>query len=198
MFCLLMLALFTTNISEAQTTKKKPHYPAFSVTPLVGINFPLGTLNNVYAPSWNAGIDFNLRVNRETSFFLGAGYHAFPEKNDPSLGPDGSYIVINAGPRYIFTSPKIKAMMFFETGVGAYIFMLKDFTTTATTTTPSETLPSSSTVNFGVNGGLGAIIPLGKSMDFVVKSKVHYVLGSGGDAAHTFVSGKMGLNFMFH
>ena len=195
LFVLLMVVLFSSNVTQAQTTKKNPVYPAFSITPLFGVQFPLGDLNNIYSPSFNAGLDLNLRVNRETSFYLGAGYYNLPEKNDPKTGPDASYIIIQAGPRYLFGGPQLKAMFFIEGGIGAYIFTTKDFTTTVAGT--SVTIAGASTTNFGVNGGIGVLIPLGTSMDFVVKTKMHYIFSSGDSGAATLLAANMGLNFMF-
>ena len=192
------MIVLLTGVTQAQTTKKSGvKYPAFSITPLFGIQFPMGNVNNIYSPSWNAGVDLNLRLNRETAFFLGATYLAMPRKTDyVPAGPDASYVIIQAGPRYMFGGTQVKAMFFLEGVIGAYIFSQKEFTVAGTTTgTPATVIPSKSTTNFGVNAGIGVLIPLGTSMDFVVKSKVHYVMG-GGDAT-TIIVANAGLNFMF-
>jgi hypothetical protein len=54
-FGLLMMVLFITNVSEAQT--KKVSYPLFSIAPIIGVQFPVSGLNDSYNPSWNAGLD---------------------------------------------------------------------------------------------------------------------------------------------
>ncbi len=192
MFIVLMFALFTASITQAQTTKTKGEvYPVFSISPLVGVNFPIQDLNNVYSTSWNAGLDLNLKVNRETSFFLYAGYVDMPIKSG-LIGPSASIIAITAGPRYIFTSASIKAQIFVEAGLGAYIFSSKDFTTTVP---PIVTIASESKTYFGINVGPGAIIPLGPSMDLIMKVKLHDMFATGG--SQTFIAANMGLNFKF-
>ncbi|MFA7359836.1 MAG: hypothetical protein WC139_02250 [Candidatus Kapaibacterium sp.] len=190
-FGLLMLALFVTSISEAQT--KKTIYPVFSISPIAGVQFPIGGLNDNYGPSWNAGLEVALAINRETSFFLNGTYYNMPRKSDAVAGPDASYIGITAGPRYVFTSPKVKAKFFLEAGVGVYMYTRKEYTTV---TTPSVVVPSESTTNFGVNVGPGAIIPLGEVADLVIKTKVHYSFESGGSGgSRTFVAAVIGVDF---
>ena len=189
MFILIMFALFITSITQAQTTKIV--YPLFSISPMGGVQFPLGDLNNTYNTSWNAGLDLNLKINRETSFWLFAGYHDMPAKTEANI-PDASIIQITAGPRYIFTSKAIKSMFFLEGGLGVYIFTTKDFVSTGT----AETIAGSSKTNFGINVGPGAIIPLGKAMDLIMKVKLHDMFMEGG--SQTFISAVMGLNFKFN
>lgn len=50
MFALLMITLLSINISEAQTTKKIV-YPLFSISPIIGAQFPAGGLNDLYKAS---------------------------------------------------------------------------------------------------------------------------------------------------
>jgi hypothetical protein len=188
MLVLLTLTLFNSTGINAQTTIQSK-FPQIYISPLAGIQFPVGSLNDTYGPSYNAGLDFAIRVNRETAFFLKAGYYNMPVKSG-STGPDASFIEISAGPRYIFTSPKIKAKLFLEAGMGAYMFNTKEYTIPGT---PDIVLPSKSVTHFGVSTGPGFILPLGKSIDLMVKSKVHYVFGS--EFPPYFVSAVMGLNF---
>jgi hypothetical protein len=190
-FGLLMMALLITNVSEAQT--KKVSYPLLSVAPLVGVQFPVSGLNDNYNPSWNAGLDFNLAVNRETSFFLNATYYNMPVKDNVAVTSNASYIGITAGPRYVFTSPSVKAKFFLEAGLGVYIFTQKEYTSA---TVPSIMIPSATTTNFGVNVGPGVMIPLGGTVDLKIKSKLNYSFESGGEGgSRTFVSGVMGVDF---
>jgi hypothetical protein len=190
-FGLLMMVLFITNVSEAQT--KKVSYPLLSIAPLVGVQFPVGGLNDSYNPSWNAGLDFNLAVNRETSFFLNATYYNMPVKDNVAIPSNASYIGITAGPRYVFTSPSVKAKFFLEAGLGIYIFTQKEFTVVGP---PDVIFPSASTTNFGVNVGPGVMIPLGGTVDLKIKSKLNYSFESGGSGgSRTFVTGVMGVDF---
>jgi hypothetical protein len=183
LFGLLMIVLFNSNITEAQTTTKTV-YPLFSISPLGGIQFPIGSLSDGYKSSFNAGADFVMKVNKETAFFLEGVYYNMPGW---AGFPDAGYIEITAGPRYTITSPNIKASGFLEAGLGAYIFSTKDYTPNGIT------IPGTSTTNFGVNVGPGVLLPLSKSLDFILKSKIHYVFQSGG--SKTFITGLIGIDF---
>ncbi len=187
MFVLLMVVLFSSNITEAQT--KKITYPIFSISPVGGVQFPIGQLNDNYGVSWNAGIDMSLKINRETAFYLNASYLDMPLKAG-LIGADAGYIAITAGPRYYFGGPKLKAQFFLEAGLGAYIFNQKEYTLTGP---PELTIPSTSTVGFGVNVGPGVTIPLGGTIDFIMKSKLHYAFLESG--SHTFLTAVAGVEF---
>ncbi|HEY5123780.1 MAG TPA: hypothetical protein VIK14_08615 [Ignavibacteria bacterium] len=190
MFGLLMIALFCSNITEAQTTQTKVVFPQFSISPIGGVQFPTGGLNDTYNPSFNAGVDFCLRINKETAFYLNGAYFNMPIKSELPPGPNSSYIAITAGPRYFFTSSSIKALLFLEAGAGIYIVGTKEWTIAGT---PPITIASTSSTAFGCNTGPGVIIPLSKSMDIVMKTKVHYIFQKGGD--RVFVQVSAGLNF---
>jgi hypothetical protein len=190
LFALLLFAFISTNITQAQT--KKTTYPIFSLGPVIGVQFPAGGLNDIYKASWDAGLDLNLKVNRETSFFLNATYFNMPARTDAEVpGPDGAFIAITAGPRYIFATPQLKANFFLEAGLGAYIHTSKEFV--ITTVTPNITVASTSKTNMGVNVGPGVLIPVGGTTFIIMKAKLHYIFESG--ASRTFVSGIAGVDF---
>jgi hypothetical protein len=184
MFVFIMFALFITSITEAQTTKVV--YPVFSISPMVGVTFPMGDLNNSYSASWNAGLDLNLKVNRETSFFLFGGYNDLPIKSG-NIGPGASVIQITAGPRYVFTSDRIRAQIFIEGALGVYIYNVKEWSF------EGVSYPSTSKANFGINIGPGALIPLGGSVDLIMKAKIHDMFMTGG--SQTFITAVMGVDF---
>jgi hypothetical protein len=184
---LFIMALFITNLSEAQT--KKVQYPIFSIAPVGGVQFPIGTLNDNYGVSWNAGLDLSLKVNKETAFYLNAAYFDMPLKAG-IIGPGAGYIAITAGPRYYFAAPNLKAQFFLEAGIGAYIFTQKEYTIAST---PAVIIPSASKTNFGVNAGPGVTIPLGGTVDLIMKTKLHYTFQDGG--AHTFITAVAGVEF---
>ena len=191
---LLILVLIISNTTNAQT--KKIQYPIFSISPIAGVQFPVGGLNDNYGVSWNAGMDFSLKVNKETAFYLNATYYDMPRKSTASIGPDASYIAITAGPRYYFTSSQVKAQFFLEAGIGAYIFTQKEYTITSPSLSdPTMTIPSVTKTNFGVNVGPGVTIPLGGTVDLIMKSKLHYTFEEGG--AHTFIGAVAGVKFRF-
>ena len=116
-FALLMFALISSNITQAQPTKTAGDvYPVVSIAPPIGgVQFPIGGLNDSYSASFNAGLDIGLKINRETSFYLNGTYFDMP-RSVKGTGGDASYIAITAGPRYIFTSRDIKAQFFLEAG----------------------------------------------------------------------------------
>jgi hypothetical protein len=186
---MLLIALFITNVSEAQT--KKVQYPLFSISPLVGVQFPIGSLNDAYATSYNFGLDLALKVNKETSFYIKGGYYNMPRKTDVPVGPDASMIEITAGPRYTFASPQVKAQFFLEAGLGVYMFNYKEFTTASI---PGVLVPSSSKTEFGVNAGPGITIPLGGPAELMMKSKIHYLFQEGG-GSKTFITAAVGVDF---
>jgi len=190
-FGLLMIGLLYSNITLAQVSTKtyKSEYPQVSIAPVGGVQFPIGNLNDRYGTSWNAGLEVSLQVNKEVAFFLKGGYYAMPIKDEVTFNPtDANYWEITAGPRYIFSSPNIKAKFFLEAGLGAYIFHEKEYTRMAT-----EIVPGRSTTNFGVNAGPGVMIPLGKVADLVMKAKIHYTFES--DNSHAFIAAIIGVNF---
>ncbi len=191
---LFIITLFISNVSEAQL--KKVQYPKFSVSPIGGIQFPVGSLNDIYGVSWNAGLDFSMKVNKETALYVNATYFNMPKKTETGIGPDASYISITTGPRYYFIHPKLKAQFFLEAGLGIYIYTLKEYTVTSPSLSdPSVIYPSVSKTIFGVTGGPGVTIPLGGSVDLIIKSKWHYTFHEGG--AHTFISADAGIEFAF-
>lgn len=190
MIFVLMVVLISSNITQSQT--KKVEYPVISIAPVVGVQFPIGGLNDLYKASWNAGLDINLKVNREVAFYLNATYFDMLAKKDLGYAnPDGSYIAITAGPRYIFASPKLKANFFLEAGLGAYIHTTKEYTITGFTS--DVIVPSETKTSAGVNVGPGVLIPVGGSTMLIMKAKLHYIFES--DASRTFISAVAGVEF---
>lgn len=187
-FTLLVMTFIISNVSQAQTPVKIDPYPIFSISPLVGIQFPVATLNDTYKASFNGGLDINMKVNKETSFFLKAGYYNFPIKTELE-GQSATYIEITAGPRYIFSGRNIKAQFFLEGGAGAYIFNLKEYTNPTT----NVITPSTTETTFGVNAGPGVLLPLSKTIDLMMKAKLHYVFHEGG--SRTFLATTIGMDF---
>jgi hypothetical protein len=194
MIFVLMVVFIGSNVTQSQTKYKKIEYPVISIAPCIGVQFPAGGLNDIYKASWNAGLDLNLKVNREVAFYLNATYFNMPARIDADVaGPDGAYIGITAGPRYIFATQQLKANFFIEAGLGAYIHTSKDYT--ITTVTPNVTIQSTSKTNMGVNVGPGVFIPIGGTTTIIMKAKLHYMFES--DASRTFVSGIAGVDFRF-
>lgn len=192
MIFVLMVVFIGSNVTQSQTKYKKVEYPVISLAPVIGAQFPAGGLNDIYKASWNAGLDLNLKVNREVAFYLNATYFNMPARTDATVsGPDGSYIGISVGPRYIFATPQLKAKFFIEAGLGAYIQTSKEYT--VTTVTPNVIIPSTSKTNAGINVGPGVLIPIGGSTMIIMKTKLHYIFETG--ASRTFISAIAGVEF---
>ena len=83
-----------------------------------------------------------------------------------------------------------------EAGLGAYIWMAQEYTIPGTSETPDMVVASSTATLFGINGGPGVYIPLGKVADFVIKVKVHYTFsGDPEGGERTWVAGLFGVDF---
>lgn len=209
MFVLIIISLFNSNLAKAQyapmlrnsnnnsnNTNLNPlpsivKYPVFTINPQFNIIFPDGVLANTYKPGFGGGLQFALRINKETSFYLQGVYLTLPVKSDVQ-GPDASIIAITLGPRYTFRSDEIKARLILEAGAGIKIYTIKDYTTTGT---PSVTIPGKTTVYFGVDAGPGALIPLGKNVDLLIKAKIHGMFTP--DGTQTFISPSLGIDIKF-
>jgi hypothetical protein len=120
-----------------------------------------------------------------------------PKSTDAVSIPDASYIGITAGPRYVFTSPKIKAQGFLEAGAGVFIFNQKEYTIPSPSLSqPDIIIPSNSNTLFGVTTGAGVFIPAGDSFDIIMKTILNYTFPSGGEGgSRTFLSARIGIDF---
>jgi hypothetical protein len=133
----LMFGLLVSNYSIAQgsgttstkviKTSTKIVYPIFTLSPMGGGSFPVSELGNSFKAGYNVGLDGGLRLNKEVSIYAKVGYYSL--STNTTGAPNSSYIELSAGPRYYFTSPKLKSTFFMETGVGAYIFSQEAYQT---------------------------------------------------------------------
>lgn len=198
-FSIFMVTMIFSNYSPAQTagttttTTTNPQlrvspYPYFTVSPIAGVIFPIGELGNNYQAGFTGGLDIGMRVNKEVAIYLKFGYYSLTTAEDNT--PNASYIEISAGPRYIFTDPKLKSNFFMEAGVGAYIFNRDAFV--------ANTLPieKESHTSLGVNVGPGASLELSDAVDIILKSKYHAIFTSTG-GTRSFVSILGGLEIRF-
>ena len=185
---LLTLALLfsTTAYSQVKTTVvKKSAYPQFSISPVGGVTFPVGTLGDSYKSGGNFGLDLNYKINKEVGFFGKFGYN-FLRSQTAGL-PDGKIMEYTAGPRYSFTSRNLKSAFFLEAGAGAYTiqqgaYMLNNID-----------YPETSATNFGINAGLGAVLNLSKAVDILFKVKYHNIMSEGGSSS--FMTPILGIDF---
>jgi|GEM_PF-755891 hypothetical protein len=203
-FALFIIAFFATNVTNAQTSNalfntlnadiqspSKIVYPIISLSPIIGATFPIGTLGNSYKTSFVGGLDINLAVNRETSFFLNGSYFDLPAKTEAAPLSGASVIAITVGPRYTFSGPQLKAALFLEAGLGVYMFHTQDYTQTIGGVTYDY--PSATSTNFGLNIGPGVTIPVGGTVNIILKVKLHEILASGG--SQSYIAAVGGVDF---
>lgn len=169
------------------TSSKTSIYPIFTLSPIGGAIFPLSELGNSYKAGFNAGLDAGMRLNKEVSIYGKMGYYNL-SANTPGA-PNSSYIEISAGPRYYFSSPKLKSNFFLESGVGAYIFSQDAYVT------QGVNVEKQSNTNIGLNVGPGVTLQLSKAVDIILKTKYHMIFNSGG--SRSFVTALGGLEFKF-
>lgn len=189
-FLTVIIALICMLSATAQSqTVKKPVYPIWSLSPVGGIAFPVGTFGDNFKSGGTFGLDVSYRVNREVGFYTKFGYYFLPNKT--AGVPDGKYIEYTAGPRYYFTSTNLKSAFFLEAGLGGYTFMQDAYT--ASVNGADVAVPEVSSTDFGVNAGIGAVLNLGKSVDLIFKLKYHNVLTT--DGSSSFVAPVLGIDF---
>ena len=186
-----------TNSTETSTTKmtikktKVKKYGYFELTPAGGVIFPVGSFANNFDVSARVGADLNYRVNQEVGITGSIMYNLLSSKIEQ--GPNASYLSATVGPRYYFTSPKLKSMIFGETGVGVYYFTQDAYSQTAQGI--STDYPSVGETKLGVNAGLGSHIYLSDILSLMLKAKYHIILG--GETTRSFIGVDSGLNIRF-
>lgn len=172
---------------QSQTTKKTS-FPQFSISPVGGIGFPIGTFGDNFKSGAAFGADISYKVNKEVGFYAKFGYYFFPNKTTGV--PDGKMMEYTAGPRYYFTAKNLKSSIFVEAGLGGYTFMQDAYDlTTSEIDTP---IPKVSKTDFGINAGVGAVLNLGKTVDLIAKLKYHDILTS--DGSTSFVAPLLGID----
>ena len=179
-FTICLALLLMLNVSAQSQTKKKSPYPAFSISPVGGVSFPIGTFGDNFKTGPSFGLDLSYRVNKEVGFYAKGGYNIFPNKVTDV--PDGKYLEYTAGPRYFFTAKNLKSAIFVEVGLGGYSFTQDAYTITSSGA--STNVPKVSDTKFGVNGGIGATLNLGKTVDLIVKFKYHNIFTEGGSSSY--------------
>lgn len=185
----ILAMLFMFNVSaQTQTVKKKKIYPLWSLSPMGGIAFPVGTFGDNFKSGPTFGLDVNYKANKEVGFFVELAYYIFTTKTEGAT--DGKYIEYTAGPRYYFTSKNLKSAFFLEAGLGGYSLRQNEYTLTANGV--STYFPEFNSTKFGINVGLGALLNLGKSVDLKMKAKYHNILTS--DGSTSFIAPVLGID----
>lgn len=185
-FLIATLVLFLVmGVSAQSQTKIKSPYPVFSVSPVGGVSFPIGTFGDNFKTGPSFGLDLSYRVNKEVGFFGKFGYNIFSNKTSSDL-PNNNIMEYTVGPRYFFTSKNLKSAMFVEAGVGGYTLTQDAFIL------GGREVPKVSDTKFGINAGVGATLNLGRTVDLIVKVKYHNILTEGGSTS--FLSPLVGID----
>ncbi len=184
-FLIATLALFLVmGVSAQSQTKIKSPYPVFSVSPVGGVSFPIGTFGDNFKTGPSFGLDLSYRVNKEVGFYGKFGYNIFSNKTTDL--PKNNIMEYTVGPRYFFTSKNLKSAMFVEAGVGGYTLTQDAFTLAGVS------FPKVSDTKFGINAGVGATLNVGRTVDLIVKVKYHNILTEGGSTS--FLSPLVGID----
>lgn len=183
------MILFSGNIySQPKYQSKKSPYPQVTLSGIGGISFPVGNFGENFNSGPTFGLELSYKANREVGFYGDLGYSSYPSKTD-NAAPDGKYIQYTAGPRYYFTSPNLKSSIFLEAGIGGYSFMQNAYESNG------AEIAEYSTTNFGINGGIGGNLNLGRDIDMIFKAKYHNILTSGG--SQSFIEPVLGITVGF-
>lgn len=182
----LMFALSTT--ADSQTIKKQATTSYWSISPIAGVAFPIGTFSDNFKSGLTFGVDVSYKVNKEVGIYTKVGYYIFPSKL--AGVSDGKFLEYTAGPRYYFMSKSLKSAFFLEVGLGGYSYMQDAYNLTVNNVVTS--VPENSKTNFGVNAGMGANLNLGKSVDLIIKVKYHDIFTT--DGSTSFVAPLLGID----
>jgi hypothetical protein len=180
-----------TNKPVSKTTVKKQTFPEFTIAPSAGAIFPLTRdFRTEFKPGGLAGLDLGVKLNKEVALYGKFSYMFMSSKR--SGAPIGQYMEFSAGPRYYFTHPKLKSQVYFEGGAGAYYFKQNSYINPEDNT---ETVNQVSNTNAGINGGIGASMFLGETVNILAKAKYHNIFTKTGSVG--FMTVNAGLEFKF-
>jgi hypothetical protein len=195
LFALLLITAFA-GYSDAQVkttpnttiTRKANDFGYLELSALGGFVTPTGEFGNNYLSSVRSGIDIGYRLNQEVTLYTNLTYTNL--KSNITNAPSSTMISAVVGPRYIFTSPKLKSNIFAEGGIGAFILNTPSYVNENL-----QTISSQSNTNIGFNAGLGGLLSLSKSVDIFVRSKYNLVIREGG--TNGFLGTDAGFTFKF-
>lgn len=166
---------------------KKQKFPNLTIGIAGGIGFPVASFSDQFKQSTTGAIDIGLRINSEVGIFVNGKYSNLPRQGTESSRDN--LIEISAGPRYYFTSPKLKSMFFVEAGLGAY------FLNRGTYTTGNVVVDNNNSTNIGANIGPGFSLWLSDRVDIMLKGKYHVIFTK--DNTTNFVTSLLGLEYKF-
>ncbi|MEO8209440.1 MAG: outer membrane beta-barrel protein [bacterium] len=181
---LAIIFMFNSTIFS-QTKMKKPAYPQWSINPMGGISLPVGTFGDNFKTGPSFGLDVSYKINKEVGFYVEGAYNIFASKLGGAAA-DGKYLEYTIGPRYYFTAKNLKSAIFLELGLGGYSFTQDSYTL------DSVMVGEYTDNKFGINAGVGAVLNLGKDIDFIIKAKYHTILTS--DGSTSYISPMIGID----
>ena len=138
-----------------------------------GIMLPMGDFSDVYKASPTVGAEGYYSVTQSIDIVADVAYN-FLSSKQTYTNTNFYYLESTAGIRYNFTPTKEK--VFAEAEIGAYTFGAK-FTYYDIYGTPFTV--NTSTTDFGLNVGVGAVFPISSNFAITGKAKFHNVFTSG-------------------
>ena len=151
-----------------------------------GLMVPMGNFGDVFKTSPTIGAEGYYTLAASIDIYADVGYTFLSFKNTLPTYSDENYYYLesSAGARYTFT-PSTKGKIFIEAGLGAYTFGVKY--------TYNGIAYNSSTTDFGINGGVGGILPISPKFEFMAKAKLHNIFTTG--SSTTYFALTAGFNY---
>lgn len=206
-FLTAVLLTFALGSISAQSKLKQSK---FSVALQGGTFIPMGNASDAYNTGYNAGIELGYLTNKNFEVFINADYNFIGYKSTILTNATPSIFDASVGGRYYFGNNSSNKF-FGELGAGLYMFKTSSYSinttiqvphidpethdTTYTTATSTQTVPSSTASDFGVNAGIGDSYSISKNMAVYIKSNFHMIFTSG--SSTTFFGVYGGLRFRF-
>jgi hypothetical protein len=186
----IMLVLLWVNLgytqSDATTGSNKSDFSGYKKKDFLQLTIQSGFINPVspaltkyYYTSLNVGFDLSYRVNTEVALY-GEVRHNFLTAVD-SIAPSSGYFETTFGARYYMRLARGRSSLFFESGVGPYIFV------GGSSNIPGQMYESKTKIRLGGNIGIGGELVITNSLFFTLKSKMNSIFDSNGST--TYISG---------
>jgi hypothetical protein len=167
---------------------KKQTFPKVTVGLAGGIGFPIAGFSDQFKQGGTGAVDIGLRLNNEVGIFINGKYSNLPAQ---VIGASTDNLVeISAGPRYYFSTSRLKSMFFMEAGLGAYILNKGSYTTPG-----GVVIDKNTTTNLGANIGPGFSLWLSDKVDIMLKGKYHVIFTNG--STTNFATSLLGLEYKF-
>lgn len=182
---------FSTNLTDTKLVTdvaKKQSFPKITLGLAGGIGFPISSFSDQSKQGGTGAVDIGLRINNEVGIFVNGKFSNLPAQRNGTA--TNNLIEISGGPRYYFTTSRLKSMFFMETGLGAYIFNNGSYTTPGGVFVDKNT-----STNFGANIGPGFSLWLSDNLDIMLKGKYHVIFTKG--STTSFATSLLGFEYKF-